>query len=124
MRIRSLTGKEVYVTVGIHATRIGTQWQEVDARFVLPAMGLGCVPEGFEKEDLIIEEDVVKTKYSPQKEKIMKCIREMKADPKPKDFTNAGLPNLNKLTAYAGFGVSVEAMIDAMQTMDAEEKGE
>ena len=117
MRMRSVSGKDVYVTSedGMHSDYIGKDYKEVHPRLVQRALMSGCTPEAFDEK--FYEQEVLAKQAKTMADRssvIREKVELMFQNNFEGDITAAGFPNLKKLSTYVGFEVSREEMVEAV----------
>ncbi len=121
MKMKSITGKDVYVTsqCGMHCIWVSPDWTDVPNHMLRDALMQGCVPEGVEQNNFNLAKAVVENEGSTQSmNAIIKSIENMFSLAQEGDFTSAGMPNLKRLSSYAGFPVSREQMSEALAIVE------
>lgn len=113
MRLKSTTETPVHVALlSGHSIVIGPEGRDVPEMFRQEAFARGAIPYDAKAEDFqyVSTEPLEPTLVTQLAEVIKTMLVEH-----PDDFTGAGLPNRKKLSALAGWNVSVQELSAAWE---------
>jgi hypothetical protein len=118
LRFRSPTDNVLHVTTIFgHAARIGPDWRELPPILHKPAIAAGAITDNMTADSINASNESADPPFSQEAE-IRKAIIAMLGEDDPTNFTNAGVPNLNKLSARCGFTVDREQMQQVWADLD------
>lgn len=120
MRLKSPTEKPIHVALlSGHAITIGPEGRDVPVMFRREAFANGALPEGVDEADL--DRDVPDA-GPDRNERLKAVIKEMLESGDEDALTGAGIPNRRKVSALAGWSVSVKELTAAWHEIEAEAK--
>lgn len=119
MRLKSPTEAEIHVSLlNGHTIRIGPEGRDVPEMFRREAFAEGAIPADARPEAF------AKTSEEPADDSkpalLVDAVKKMLAENNPDDFTGAGLPNRKKVSALAGWNVSVQELSAAWSSVNEE----
>lgn len=123
MKFKSPTETPVYVALlSGHAAVVGDEFRDLPPNLHRKALELGCITDNMDAETINarIQEATPNTSNHAI---LVGIIKNMAANPKEGDFVaSTNLPNLKRLAKSAGWSVSREEMMQAVQAIANEDE--
>lgn len=121
MKFKAPGDTPIYVALlSGHCAVIGSEWRELPPNLHRKALEEGCITDNMDKATLAAKTEAAKPAPSNH-EILIRVIKDMMANPKEGDFTAADLPNMKVLVKKAGWNVSKEEMMQAVQAIGGED---
>jgi hypothetical protein len=121
MKFRSPGDTPVYISLlSGHTALIGSEFRDLPPLLHRKALEAGCLTDNMDEETINARIESARPSEDNQ-EILIARINEMMTAPDEGYFTGAGMPNLKVLSRLAGWSVSREEMMQAVQAIGADE---
>jgi hypothetical protein len=110
IQFRSPDESEIHVSTTMgHAARIGPEWRALPPILHKAAIAAGAITNNMTAAAIVAKQESASPAFE-EAEVVKKAIAVMLDEDDTANFTAAGMPNLNKLSARCGFSVDRELM--------------
>lgn len=119
MFLKSPRAEDIYVSLTSgHAIRIGPEGRDVPEMFRREAFAEGAIPADMKPHDFVSKDE--EPSDDSKAALLVEAVKKMLEENNPDDFTGAGLPNRKKISALAGWSVSVQELSAAWEQVNKE----
>ena len=120
MKFKAPGDTPIYVALlSGHCAVIGSEWRELPPMLHRKALEEGCITDNMDPATAAMKTEAA-TPAPGNHEILVGIIKDMMANPKQGEFTAADLPNMKVLVKKAGWNVSKEEMMQAVQAIAGE----
>lgn len=119
MFLKSPRAEDIYVSLTSgHAIRIGPEGRDVPEMFRREAFAEGAIPADMKPQDFGSKDE--DPSDDSKAALLVDAVKKMLEENNPDDFTGSGLPNRKKISALAGWSVSVQELSAAWEQVNKE----